>query len=150
VTSGSGSPEPGVGLYRQRCGRRGEIPELRRQPGVKPDKAIACPAADVRQAKQPGHITGIGYLFHRWVLGARLQGDHCEGDRIGAIGGIGYGVQQHQVLTVLRLVQVADYDGAAITVGEFREGSRVESVGDDQGNLASQRDRKPRCWSRKR
>lgn len=37
-----------------------------------------------------------------------------------------------------RLVQVADYDGAAIMVGEFSEGSRVELAGDDQGNLASQ------------
>lgn len=128
MTFGSASPEPRVGPYRGRCGRTGEISELRRQPGVKPEKAIACPAADVRQAKQPGHITGIGYLFHRWKLEACLQGGHCGRERIGAIGGIGYGVQQHQVLTVLRLVQVADYDGAAITAGEFLEGFRVESV----------------------
>lgn len=146
MTSGGAPPEPGVGPYRGRCGRTGGIPELRRQPGVKPDKAIACPAADVRQARQPGHITGIGYLFHRWELGARLQGGHCGGDGIGAIGGIGYAVQQHQVLTVLRLAQVANYHGSALTVGEFREGSRGKSVGDDQGNLASQAgSAKPRC-----
>lgn len=95
VISGSASPEPGAGLYRGRCGCTGKIPELRRQPGVKPDNAIACPGADVRQAEQPGHITGIGYLFHRWELGARLQGGHCRGDRIDTVGGIGYGMQQH-------------------------------------------------------
>jgi hypothetical protein len=49
---------------------------------------------------------------------------------------------------MLRLVQVADYHGVAITAGDFREGSRGESVGDDQGNLASQAgSAKPRCSS---
>lgn len=38
-------------------------------------------------------------------------------------------------------MQVADYHGVAIIVVEFREGSRGESAGDDQGTLPLRQDR---------
>jgi hypothetical protein len=53
-----------------------------------------------------------------------VRGGHCGGDRTGGVGGLSYGMQQHQVLTALCLVRIADYHGSAITIGEFREGSR--------------------------
>jgi hypothetical protein len=135
VTSGGASPAPGLGPYRSPCGRPGEIAEPRRPSWVKPHKAITRPAGGVRQAKQPGDITAIGWLLRRWELGARLQGGRCGEDTIAAVCSIGSGVQQHPVLY---LTQVADYRCVAITVGEFCEGSGGEPVGDDQGNPAPQ------------
>jgi hypothetical protein len=134
LTSGGASPAPGPGPSRSPCGRTGEIAESWRPSWVKPDKAITRPAGGVRQAKQPGDITAIGFLLRCWELGARLQGGRCEEDMIAAVRSIGSGVQQRPVLY---LTQVADYRCVAITVGEFCEGSGEEPVDDDQDKSQS-------------
>jgi hypothetical protein len=63
VTSSSTSRRPGAGMCRSRCGLTGKMAEILRQSLVKADKPIACPAADVQQAKQPRGSSGIGCLL---------------------------------------------------------------------------------------
>jgi len=92
----------------------------------------------VRQTNKPGGITAIGFLLRRWELRARLQGDLCREGTIAAVCGIGSGVQQHPVPTVLYLTQVGAYRCVGITVGGLCEGSAGEPVGDDQGNPVPQ------------
>lgn len=68
MISARARPQPGVGPYRSPCGCAGEIAEPRRQPWVKPDKAITYAVDRVRQAKQSDEITGTGCLFCRCEL----------------------------------------------------------------------------------
>ncbi len=60
------------------------------------------PATQVRQAQQPRGGTGIGRLDPGKQFVTGLEGSYAPVGRVAIADGFGDGVQQHDVLTLLR------------------------------------------------
>ena len=65
-------------------------------------QGIVCPATQVRQAQQPRGGAGIGRLDPGEQFVSGLEGSYASVGRVAIAAGFGDGVQQHDVLTLLR------------------------------------------------
>ncbi len=92
------------------------------------------PSAQVRQAEQPGTSSRIRCLNPGEQPIARPEGNRSARRGIGTASCLGYGVQQHHVLALLRLAQVPERGQAAAASGERAEHGLRQSMFGNQGD----------------
>ena len=78
------------------------------------------PAADLRQAEEPGEGIGISVLDRLQNLETRQEGGDLWSGGIHAMGILRDSMQQHQVLAVLHSTQLFDYSDIADGAGKCR------------------------------
>ena len=122
-----------------RGGRRGagQVGKVRSRALIEAYQAIVGPATQVRQAQQPRTGAGIGRLDPGEQLVADPEGSYSRVGRIAIAGGFGDGVQQHGVLTLLRLVKQANHGRVTPPSGKSGECRFRQPMGPKRGDPCS-------------